>query len=62
MFHLPNLPVFLLAALILLLTPGPAVLYIIARSMDQGRLAGFVSVLSIESGNSVWWDFERDTV
>jgi threonine/homoserine/homoserine lactone efflux protein len=52
-FHLPNLPVFLLAALILLLTPGPAVLYIIARSMDQGRLAGFVSVLSIESGNSV---------
>lgn len=53
MFHLPNLPVFLLAALILLLTPGPAVLYIIARSMDQGRLAGFVSVLSIETGNSV---------
>ena len=53
MFHSPNLPVFLLAALILLLTPGPAVLYIIARSMDQGRLAGFVSVLSIESGNSV---------
>jgi len=52
-FHLPNLPVFLLAALILLLTPGPAVLYIIARSMDQGRLAGFVSVLSIETGNSV---------
>lgn len=53
MIHLPHLPVFLLAALILLLTPGPAVLYIIARSIDQGRLAGFVSVLSIESGNSV---------
>lgn len=53
MLHLQNLPVFLLAALILLLTPGPAVLYIIARSMDQGRLAGFVSVLSIETGNSV---------
>lgn len=53
MIPLPNLPLFLLAALILLLTPGPAVLYIIARSVDQGRLAGFVSVLSIESGNSV---------
>jgi threonine/homoserine/homoserine lactone efflux protein len=52
LFHFSNLPVFLLAALILLLTPGPAVLYIIARSMDQGRLAGFVSVLSIEVGNS----------
>ena len=53
MFNLPNLPVFLLAALILLLTPGPAVLYIVARSLDQGRLAGFVSVLSIEVGNFV---------
>jgi len=52
-FSLPNLPVFLLAALILLLTPGPAVLYIVARSLDQGRLAGFVSVLSIEVGNFV---------
>ena len=53
MFNLPDLPVFLLAALILLLTPGPAVLYIVARSLDQGRLAGFVSVLSIEAGNFV---------
>jgi len=53
MFSLPNLTIFLLAALILLLTPGPAVLYIVARSLDQGRLAGFVSVLSIEVGNFV---------
>jgi len=53
MFSLPNLSIFLLAALILLLTPGPAVLYIVARSLDQGRLAGFVSVLSIEVGNFV---------
>ena len=52
MLDLPNLPVFLLAALVLLLTPGPAVLYIVARSLDQGRLAGLVSVLSIEVGNS----------
>jgi threonine/homoserine/homoserine lactone efflux protein len=42
-----------MAALILLLTPGPAVLYIVACSMDQGRLAGLVSVLSIFSGNLV---------
>jgi threonine/homoserine/homoserine lactone efflux protein len=52
-FDLPNLSVFLLATLVLLLTPGPAVLYIIARSLDQGRLAGFVSVLSIETGNFI---------
>ncbi len=48
-----DLSIFMLAALILLLTPGPAVLYIVARSLDQGRLAGFVSVLSIEVGNFV---------
>ena len=53
MFSSSNLSIFLLAALILLLTPGPAVLYIVARSLDQGRLAGFVSVLSIEVGNFV---------
>jgi len=53
MFNLPHLSVFLLAALILLLTPGPAVLYIVARSLDQGRLAGLVSMLSIEVGNFV---------
>ncbi len=53
MLNPAHLPVFLIAALILLLTPGPAVLYIIARSLDQGRLAGFVSVLSIETGNFV---------
>lgn len=48
-----KLPIFILAALTLLLTPGPAVLYIVTRSMDQGRLAGLVSVLSVEIGNFV---------
>lgn len=42
---------FLGAALALLLVPGPAVLYITARSANQGRLAGLVSVLAIESAN-----------
>lgn len=51
MFSVLNLPVFMLASLILLLTPGPAVLYIVARSVDQGRAAGLVSVLGIETGN-----------
>jgi len=54
--HLPEpakLPLFILAAVVLLLTPGPAVLYIVARSVDQGRRAGLVSVLSIEVGNLV---------
>ena len=48
-FH--RLPLFFVASIILLLTPGPAVIYIITRSVSQGRLAGLVSVLSIETGN-----------
>ena len=51
--HILNLPVFLLASFILLITPGPAVLYIVARSLDQGRAAGLVSVLAIETGNFI---------
>ncbi len=42
---------FVVAALALLLVPGPAVLYITARSASQGRLAGLVSVLAIETAN-----------
>ena len=34
-----TLGIFTVAALVLLLTPGPAVLYIVARSIDQGRRA-----------------------
>ena len=42
---------FMGAALVLLLVPGPAVLYITARSASQGRMAGLVSVLAIETAN-----------
>jgi threonine/homoserine/homoserine lactone efflux protein len=38
------------SAFVLLITPGPAVLYIVARSIDQGRLAGIVSALGIGTG------------
>jgi threonine/homoserine/homoserine lactone efflux protein len=44
---------FVAAALALLLVPGPAVLYIVARSMDGGRLAGLVSVIGIHAGTMV---------
>ena len=44
---------FVAASLVLLITPGPAVLYIVARSIDQGRLAGIVSTLGISAGTLV---------
>ncbi len=45
---LPTLALFLLAALGLLLVPGPAVIYIVTRSAAHGRRAGFASVLGVE--------------
>jgi threonine/homoserine/homoserine lactone efflux protein len=45
---LSTIALFLLAALGLLLIPGPSVLYIITRSVAQGRQAGLASVLGIE--------------
>ena len=42
-----SLTIFVTAALILLLTPGPAVLFIVARSLEQGRPAGVVSALGV---------------
>jgi threonine/homoserine/homoserine lactone efflux protein len=47
------LAVFMVAALALLLTPGPAVLYIVARSVEQGRWAGVVSALGVHAGTLV---------
>ena len=41
------------ASLALLIVPGPSVLYIVTRSMDQGRSAGLVSVLGIHTGTIV---------
>lgn len=48
-----SLAIFVFASLALLLAPGPAVLYVVARSVDQGRLAGIVSVLGISLGGWV---------
>ena len=45
---LTTMALFLLAALGLLLIPGPSVLYIITRSVAQGRRAGLASVLGVE--------------
>ncbi len=44
---------FLAAGLALLVIPGPAVLYVVGRSIDQGRRAGLVSVLGIGTGTLV---------
>src|SRR5579863_3087168 len=41
---------FIAAALVVLLLPGPGVLYVVARSVSQGARAGLVSALGLSSG------------
>jgi threonine/homoserine/homoserine lactone efflux protein len=44
---------FALAATALIVVPGPAVLYIVAQSVGQGRRAGLVSASGVASGGLV---------
>ena len=48
-----TIALFLLAATALAVVPGPAVAYIVTRSIDQGRRAGIVSALGVASGGLV---------
>ena len=45
-----TLLLFVGASLALLAIPGPAVIYVVTRSLDQGRTAGIVSMLGVETG------------
>ncbi|MBI4781951.1 MAG: LysE family translocator [Oscillatoriophycideae cyanobacterium NC_groundwater_1537_Pr4_S-0.65um_50_18] len=45
-----NLSTFLLSSSLLWITPGTDTLYILARSVSQGRRAGLISALGISSG------------
>jgi threonine/homoserine/homoserine lactone efflux protein len=48
-----TLALFAVAAITLLVIPGPSVLYIVTRSLDQGRAAGLASVGGIHVGTLV---------
>jgi threonine/homoserine/homoserine lactone efflux protein len=52
-FEPGRLALFVAAALVLLVVPGPAVLYVVTRSVHQGRRAGLASVLGIHTGTLV---------
>jgi len=50
-FNWPLLAAFALASLVLAATPGPGVLYIVTRTLAQGRRAGLASVAGVAAGN-----------
>lgn len=47
----PTLAAFAVASLILAVTPGPGVVYIVTRTLAQGRRAGLASVAGVALGN-----------
>jgi threonine/homoserine/homoserine lactone efflux protein len=47
----PLLTAFLAASFVLAVTPGPGVLYIVTRSLAQGRSSGMASVAGVALGN-----------
>ena len=53
MLDLDTITVFAAASLLFAVVPGPAVIYIVTRSVDQGRAAGLVSALGIATGTLV---------
>ncbi|MCC6279198.1 MAG: LysE family translocator [Saprospiraceae bacterium] len=50
MFGIENFLAFLLAGILLNLTPGSDTMYVLGRSISQGRLAGIYSALGIGAG------------
>ena len=53
MFELTQYLLFVGASVLLLVTPGPAVLFVVARAVDHGRRAGVVSSLGLAIGTLV---------
>jgi threonine/homoserine/homoserine lactone efflux protein len=48
---LPLLSAFLLASLVLAVTPGPGVVYIVTRTVTEGRASGLASAAGVALGN-----------
>jgi threonine/homoserine/homoserine lactone efflux protein len=50
MFDAKTLALFAIASLVLALTPGPVWLYLISRTLAQGRRAGYFSMFGVTAG------------
>lgn len=50
MLELSQVSAFALISLLMVLTPGPNMLYLISRSICQGKLAGFISLAGVVAG------------
>lgn len=51
MFDTTQLLLFMAACAVMLISPGPAVLYIVSRTLDQGYRSGFASIFGLAFGS-----------
>jgi threonine/homoserine/homoserine lactone efflux protein len=45
-----SLPLYIIAALALIVTPGPDIIYVLSRGIADGRAGGLVSALGVTCG------------
>lgn len=50
MIPIQDLLLFAMAAIVLAITPGPNMLYLISRTLSQGKKAGLISLMGVMSG------------
>jgi len=50
MVPLNDILIFALAAFVLVITPGPNMIYLVSRSLTQGKKAGFISLTGVITG------------
>ena len=53
MIDLGMLPLFIPASLLLIIAPGPDILFVVAQGVSSGKRAGFLTALGLAFGNSV---------
>ena len=51
MLENPGLSLFIITSLILIITPGPDIIFLIVQSLNNGARAGFLTALGLASGN-----------
>ncbi len=53
MINQPEISYFIIASLLLIITPGPDIIFLITQSLNNGSKAGFLTALGLASGNLV---------
>lgn len=53
MLSAAELAVYVVTIMLIMISPGPNMIYCISRTLCQGRVAGWISVLGVQAGNLI---------